>query len=111
MKKNSIKLLIIGTAFASVLSGCGDGWFERDPKNILTNEQVWNDPNMVKSQLANLYNRITHLHGDFNTGGMTEIDDAMWCGALDGNGRNNFQYGNDYAAMGLRSDARYQHVH
>ena len=25
MKKNSIKLLIIGTAFASVLSGCGDG--------------------------------------------------------------------------------------
>ena len=43
MKKNSIKLLIIGTAFASVLSGCGDGWFERDPKNILTNEQVWND--------------------------------------------------------------------
>ena len=38
MKKNSIKLLIIGTAFASVLSGCGDGWFERDPKNILTND-------------------------------------------------------------------------
>lgn len=99
MKKNSIKLLIIGTAFASVLSGCGDGWFERDPKNILTNEQVWNDPNMVKSQLANLYNRITHLHGDFNTGGMTEIDDAMWCGALDGNGRNNFQYGNDYGRL------------
>ena len=68
-------------------------------KNILTNEQVWNDPNMVKSQLANLYNRITHLHGDFNTGGMTEIDDAMWCGALDGNGRNNFQYGNDYGRL------------
>ena len=54
MKSNSIKLFVIGTALVSVLSGCGDSWFERDPKNILTNEQVWNDPNMVKSQLANL---------------------------------------------------------
>lgn len=40
MKSNTIKLFIMGTAFASLLSGCGDGWFERDPKNILTNEQV-----------------------------------------------------------------------
>lgn len=99
MKSNTIKLFIMGTAFASLLSGCGDGWFERDPKNILTNEQVWNDPLMVKSQLANLYNRITHLHGDFNTGGMCEIDDAMWCGALDQNSKNNFRYGNDYGRL------------
>lgn len=99
MKSNSIKIFVIGTALASVLSGCGDSWFERDPKTILTNEQVWNDPNMVKSQLANLYNRITSLHGDFNTGGMCEIDDAMWSGALDQNGKNNFQYGNDYGRL------------
>lgn len=37
---------------------------------------------MIKSQLANLYNRIPQLHGDFNTGGMCETDDAMYCGTL-----------------------------
>lgn len=99
MKRNSIKLIIMGTAFASLLSGCGDSWFERDPKTILTNEQVWNDPAMVKSQLANLYDRITHLHGVFNTGGMCETDDAMWCGTLDQNSKNTLQYGNDYGRL------------
>lgn len=55
MKKNYIKIFLLGAAITSLLSSCGDGWFERDPKNILTNEQVWNDPAMIKSQLANLY--------------------------------------------------------
>ena len=53
MKKNYIKIFCLGAAITSLLSSCGDGWFERDPKNILTNEQVWNDPAMIKSQLAN----------------------------------------------------------
>ena len=34
---------------------------------------------MIKSQLANLYDRIPQLHGNFNTGGMCETDDAMYC--------------------------------
>ena len=51
---------------------------------------------MIKSQLANLYNRIPQLHGDFNTGGMCETDDAMYCGTLDQNYRNELRYGNDY---------------
>lgn len=96
MKSNYIKTLLLGVAFTTVLSGCGDSWFEREPKNILTDELVWNDPNMIKSQLANLYNRIPHLHGDFNTGGMCETDDAMYCGTLDQNYRNELRYGNDY---------------
>lgn len=65
-------------------------------QNILTNEQVWNDPAMIKSQLANLYDRIPQLHGNFNTGGMCETDDAMYCGTLDQNYRNELRYGNDY---------------
>ena len=77
MKSKSIKIVLLGAVLTSMLSCCGDSWFERDPKNILTNELVWNDPNMIKSQLANLYNRIPQLHGDFNTGGMCETDDAM----------------------------------
>ena len=54
MKSKSIKIVLLGAVLTSMLSGCGDSWFERDPKNILTNELVWNDPNMIKSQLANL---------------------------------------------------------
>ena len=96
MKSKSIKILLMGAAITSMLSSCGDSWFEREPKNILTNELVWNDPNMIKSQLANLYNRIPQLHGDFNTGGMCETDDAMYCGTLDQNYRNELRYGNDY---------------
>lgn len=96
MKKNYIKIFLLGAAITSLLSSCGDGWFERDPKNILTNEQVWNDPAMIKSQLANLYDRIPQLHGNFNTGGMCETDDAMYCGTLDQNYRNELRYGNDY---------------
>ena len=95
MKKNYIKIFLLGAAITSLLSSCGDGWFERDPKNILTNEQVWNDPAMIKSQLANLYDRIPQLHGNFNTGGMCETDDAMYCGTLDQNYRNELRYGND----------------
>ena len=96
MKSKSIKIVLLGVVLTSMLSSCGDSWFERDPKNILTNELVWNDPNMIKSQLANLYNRIPQLHGDFNTGGMCETDDAMYCGTLDQNYRNELRYGNDY---------------
>ena len=77
MKKNYIKIFLLGAAITSLLSSCGDGWFERDPKNILTNEQVWNDPAMIKSQLANLYDRIPQLHGNFNTGGIIVTNCVM----------------------------------
>lgn len=86
----------MGAAFASLLSSCGDSWFERDPQTILTDGQVWNDPALIKSQLANIYNRLPQLHGDFNTGGMTEVDDAMYSGTMDQNYRNELQYGDDY---------------
>jgi hypothetical protein len=88
-------------AFALLLclsiSSCKhDDWFERDPKQMITDEQLWNSPTLMTSLLANYYNRMPTLHGVFNTGGMTEIDDAMWSGTRDQNGRNDFQYGNDY---------------
>ncbi|RGN31468.1 RagB/SusD family nutrient uptake outer membrane protein [Bacteroides oleiciplenus] len=94
--KKYISLFIVGVLFTSLLSSCGDSWFEKDPQNILTDEQVWNDPALIKSQLANIYNRMPQLHGDFNTGGMTEVDDAMYSGTMDQNYRNELQYGDDY---------------
>ena len=73
-----------------------DEWFERDPKGMITDEQLWNNPELVTSLLANYYNRLPTLHGVFNTGGMTELDDAMWSGHRDLNWRNDYQFGDDY---------------
>ncbi len=73
-----------------------ESWLERDPKNIITDDQLWNDPQLIKSLLANYYDRLPSMHGVFNTGGMTELDDAMWSGHQDQNWRNDFQYGDDY---------------
>lgn len=96
MKNKYIKMFLVGTVLMSTLTSCGDNWFDRDPKTILTDQQVWNDPQLIKSQLANIYNRLPQLHGDFNTGGMTETDDAMYTGTMDQNYRNEIQYASDY---------------
>ncbi|WP_442588417.1 RagB/SusD family nutrient uptake outer membrane protein [Pedobacter sp. AW31-3R] len=73
-----------------------DEWFERDPKSMITDDQLWNTPNLLNSLLANYYNRLPTLHGVFNTGGMTELDDAMWSGHRDQNWRNDYQFADDY---------------
>lgn len=94
MKYLIIKLLVIASFF---LVSCNpDGWLGRDPQNIITDEQLWNDPQLIKSLLANYYDRLPSLHGVFNTGGMSELDDAMWSGHNDANWHNDFQYGDDY---------------
>lgn len=72
-----------------LLSGC-EKWLDRNPTEILLEEQVWNDPKMARSVLANLYNRIQPTGG--LEGGLlspTDVDEAMWSGGLGGNnGRN-----------------------
>lgn len=93
--KYTLLLLILCASFATV-SCNNEDWLERDPKNIITDEQLWNDPQLITSLLANYYDRLPTFHGVFNTGGMTEIDDAMWSGHFDQNWRNDFQYGYDY---------------
>lgn len=88
----TISLIVLLT-----VTGCKhDDWLHRDPKDIITNEQLWNDPVLITSVIANLYDRIPQMHGVFNTGGMTEIDDAMWSGHRDQNGHNDLNYGDDY---------------
>lgn len=93
MKKSIYILSLIAVLFSS----CNhDEWLDRDPKNIITDEQTWNDPVLINSLVANFYDRLPSMHGVFNTGGMAEIDDAMWSGHRDGNGRNDLHYGDDY---------------
>ena len=94
MKKIYIAIVLL--ICLSMNSCKHDEWFERDSKQTITDEQLWNDPKLVTSLLANYYNRLPTLHGVFNTGGMTEVDDAMWSGHRDQNWRNDFQFGDDY---------------
>ncbi|UBZ10902.1 RagB/SusD family nutrient uptake outer membrane protein [Leeuwenhoekiella palythoae] len=95
-----MKIKIVHFLCLAMLVACfscdNDGWLERDPKNIIDDDQLWNDPELVVSLLANYYDRIPSMHGVFYSGGMAEIDDAMWSGHFDQNWRNDFQYGNDY---------------
>lgn len=93
-----MKKLYIGIVVSCLwLTSCKhDEWFQRESKTTITDEQLWNDPKLVTSHLANYYDRLPSFHGVFNTGGMTEIDDAMWSGTRDQNGKNDFQYGSDY---------------
>ncbi|MFD2744661.1 MULTISPECIES: RagB/SusD family nutrient uptake outer membrane protein [Sphingobacterium] len=91
------KFIIFLIAAALSASSCKhDEWFDRPSKNLITDEQLWNDPVLITSLLANYYNRLPSMHGVFNTGGMSEGDDAMWSGHRDQNWRNDFQYGDDY---------------
>lgn len=74
-----------------------DDWLQRTPKDRITDEQLWNDPNMILGLLANYYDRLPQLAGVFNTGTNAEFDDAMWSGHVDQNWRNDIHYGDDYA--------------
>lgn len=94
MKKIYISIALL--TCLSMSSCKHNDWFERDPKQMITDEQLWNDPKLMTSLVANYYNRLPTLHGVFNTGGMTEIDDAMWSGHRDQNWRNDFTFGDDY---------------
>lgn len=76
---------------------CGDDWFEKEPKNIITEEQVWNDPEQILAVLANLYDRLPTLSGFSGSMNLNaNFDDASWSGS--GNGANQLaSYGYDLA--------------
>lgn len=91
--------IYIGIALFSglCLGSCDhDAWFDRESKSLIMEEPLWNDPKLTNGLLANLYDRLPTMHGVFNTGGMTELDDAMWSGHRDQNWRNDFQFADDY---------------
>ena len=80
MKKN-IQYGFLMIMFSSLLWSCHGNWLERDPKTIITEEQVWNDPKQIEGLLANYYNRLPIFTGlDGNWRNMTLFDDAMWSG-------------------------------
>ena len=98
MKK--IKIIFFIGAFALTIASCKKDWLDRQPRDILTDEQVWNDPKQVVSLLADYYDRLPTESGlqDINDNAdgrlqqwrdMANFDDAMWSGQSNEDWRNN----------------------
>lgn len=74
------KYLICCLAVVS-LTACEKDFLEREPVDILTDEQVWNDPKLITGTFSNYYDRLPK-HVSLTTG-WTEFaayDEAVWSG-------------------------------
>ncbi|MDQ3292681.1 MAG: RagB/SusD family nutrient uptake outer membrane protein, partial [Bacteroidota bacterium] len=98
--KSIYKFLIFGASLLPI-SACEDDWLEREAPNVILEEQVWNDPKMITSLLANFYNRlpyhVTIANGTSATNPngwqlFADYDEAIWSGNVEG-GNNIFSYG------------------
>ncbi|WP_343670241.1 RagB/SusD family nutrient uptake outer membrane protein [Chitinophaga sp.] len=94
MKKLSILFIFL------LSTSCMKDWLDREPRTILSDQQVWNDPKQIVALLANFYDRLPAESGlvDVNDGSdgrlfqwrdMANFDDAMWSGQSNEDGRNN----------------------
>lgn len=94
MKNISLTILVL---LLTATMACEDNWLDRDPSNIILEDQVWNDPKMITGLLANYYDRLP-AHVSLTTG-WTEFaayDEAMWSGQSNLDGLNNIvSYGYD----------------
>jgi hypothetical protein len=96
MKNIIFKISVFAMLLVSA-SCADDAWFEKVPKDIITEDQVWNDSKQIVSLMANYYDRLPSFAGVFNTQAMTDLDDGMWAGHFDQNGHNNITaYGADF---------------
>jgi starch-binding outer membrane protein, SusD/RagB family len=85
--KTIFKYLIFGASLLP-LAACEDDFLERKSPTIVTDEQVWNDPRLITSLLANYYDRLpTSLSTLTNWQDFAAYDEAMWSGNNDD--RNN----------------------
>ncbi|MDN3668519.1 RagB/SusD family nutrient uptake outer membrane protein [Echinicola jeungdonensis] len=77
LKINILAVLLVGF----VISSCQDDWLDREPPNILLDDQVWNDVGLVTGVLSNFYDRLPS-HTTL-TGGWPDFaayDEAIWSG-------------------------------
>lgn len=79
--KNIFKYFII-IVFSVSFFGCKKDLLELKPKEILLEEQVWNDETMIRSLLADFYSRIP-VHSQINSGELNfaAYDEALTPGA------------------------------
>ncbi|ARK09146.1 RagB/SusD family nutrient uptake outer membrane protein [Fibrivirga algicola] len=76
-------------------TACQEDFLERQPPNIILESQVWNDPKLITSLLANYYDRLpAHTQIDIGWDQFAAYDEAMWSGNNDGP-NNIINYGFD----------------
>jgi len=88
MKKINFFFIVLLSLLA--VSSCKKDWLDRQPKNLVTDPEVWNDPKQIVALLANYYDRIpteTGLQGSNHNA--ADYDDAMWSGFTNEESRNN----------------------
>ncbi len=92
MKKKNYIYILFYLAFAGSLNSCS-GFLDREPNNILTEDQVYSDPTMVTSVLANFYGRVNWGPSITNDYDYIYIDEAC----PSSGGPDNFtNYSDDY---------------
>ena len=64
-----------------ILATCNN-WLDTEPNTILTEDQVWENEDLINGVLANLYARIPAESGleESRINGHVILDDAMWSG-------------------------------
>ncbi|WP_234736831.1 RagB/SusD family nutrient uptake outer membrane protein [Tellurirhabdus bombi] len=79
---------ILAAALALSTSACKEDWLERQPPNIILENQVWNDVTLITGLLANYYDRLpAHSQPDIGWQEYAAYDEATWSGNDDA--RNN----------------------
>ncbi len=101
MKNIENKWVLVSLILLLTASSCKKGFLDREPQNIVTDENVWKDPKLVLGLLANYYDRLPSDMGLNDQAGsqwrnMADYDDAMWSGFSNDDFRNNiFNYARD----------------
>lgn len=91
--KNITKYIIFGFLLTISVSACKKDYLEREPTDIVTDEQLWKDPKLITGLLASFYDRLPTDMGLNDQAGsqwrnMADYDDAMWSGSSNDEGRN-----------------------
>ncbi|WP_374164838.1 RagB/SusD family nutrient uptake outer membrane protein [Arcticibacter sp. MXS-1] len=94
MKNIIDKCIVFVLLTMLAVSSCKKDFLDRDPQDIVTDEQVWSDPKLIVGLLANYYNRLPTDMGLNDQGGsqwrnMADYDDATWSGSSNDDWRNN----------------------
>ncbi|WP_215224398.1 RagB/SusD family nutrient uptake outer membrane protein [Echinicola shivajiensis] len=87
--------------FSLAFSSCESDWLDREPPNILLDDQVWNDPKLITGVLSNYYDRLpAHTTTTAGWVDFAAYDEAMWSGYSGNDWLNNlFTY--DFGRWGL----------
>lgn len=100
------KYTLLFALLVLLTAGCdNDSWLSQDPEDIITEDQVWNDPELIRGVLSNYYDRLPRFHSltDGQGGGWTEFalfTDAMWSGQENNDGLLNIEtFGTDWWSL------------